>query len=143
MLLIYILFNTKIPTTNYQLMNTLPGGTAIGELGWENKFDINKALFWKYFCTVWSRKKHSLMIFQEWHICWWFTWLSRPIKKSIRKNRTDHSGDHGIWLTAEGYTRNAKPGPMTQKIVPQKIISKCKKVFKLRNRLEMGEIKNI
>ena len=39
------------------------------------------------------------------------TWLSRPMKNSIKKNRAAQTGDTGKVLTAEGYTRNAKPGP--------------------------------
>ena len=30
------------------------------------------------------------------------TWLSRPIKKSMRKKRTAQTGEKGIWLTADG-----------------------------------------
>ena len=39
------------------------------------------------------------------------TWLSRPMKNNIKKKRTAQTGDTGKVLTAEGYTRNAKPGP--------------------------------
>ena len=33
------------------------------------------------------------------------------MKNNIKKNRTAQTGDTGKVLTAEGYTRNAKPGP--------------------------------
>ena len=40
-----------------------------------------------------------------------FTWLSRPIKISIRKNNIDHNGDIGSWAKALGYVTKAKPDP--------------------------------
>lgn len=34
-----------------------------------------------------------------------------PRRKSIKKNRTDHRGEMGIWAMLSGYTTNASPGP--------------------------------
>lgn len=38
-------------------------------------------------------------------------WESRPISKIIKKNKHAHRGEPGNCNTAEGYARNAKPGP--------------------------------
>lgn len=39
------------------------------------------------------------------------TWLSRPRKMSIMKNKQAQSGARGIMVTALGYAMNARPGP--------------------------------
>lgn len=61
----------------------------------------------------------------HWFICEWMkhplssiptvlTWLSRPRKMSIMKNRQAQRGDRGIIVTALGYAINARPGPASQ-----------------------------
>lgn len=40
------------------------------------------------------------------------TWLSSPIRINMKKNRHDQIGVPGSCSTADGYTRNARPGPM-------------------------------
>lgn len=38
-------------------------------------------------------------------------WLSRPMRRSMKKKRHDQSGAPGSWSTADGYARKARPGP--------------------------------
>jgi len=55
---------------------------------------------------------------KQWRRCypmhngdWRLTWLSRPMKKIMRKKRTDHTGAAGSWVIAFGYAINTRPGP--------------------------------
>lgn len=47
-------------------------------------------------------------------------WESKPISNNMKKNRHDHRGAPGNCNTAEGYAKNAKPGP--KKIIMRIII---------------------
>lgn len=44
------------------------------------------------------------------------TWLSMPSISSIEKKRMAQRGEMGSWVTASGYARNAKPGPVEQRV---------------------------
>ena len=44
-----------------------------------------------------------------------FTSESRPSVINIRKNNNDHMVDAGIFVTAYGYTTNARPTPKSTK----------------------------
>lgn len=43
------------------------------------------------------------------------TWLSIPSMSSMEKKRMAHSGEIGNCVTASGYAKNAKPGPVKEK----------------------------
>lgn len=40
------------------------------------------------------------------------TWLSMPSMSSMEKKRMAQRGEMGSWVTASGYARNARPGPV-------------------------------
>lgn len=42
------------------------------------------------------------------------TWLSIPSMSSMEKKRMAHSGETGNCVTASGYAKNAKPGPVEE-----------------------------
>ena len=47
---------------------------------------------------------------------WVFTWLSSPRVINMKKNSIDHNGGPGKFVTASGYTTNAKPAPWNRYI---------------------------
>lgn len=49
---------------------------------------------------------------------------SSPIRSSIKKKRQDHNGEPGSCNTADGYTKNAKPGPTMKKPIIKFLLHK-------------------
>ena len=73
---------------------------------WQHLSEICGYLFR---AVIWNKDKTTVIVNKNTEL---LTWLSRPRRITIAKNRHDQKGAIGIWDTASGYAINAKPGPV-------------------------------